>query len=144
MSDELRAEIGRAPWLPASDVEPGTELDFYDMPLSGIIRQDGAPFLFVCLAGQDEPLNVWAYARLDSQEATELCDARGDRVDRLIVAALTDRMLVVALARGYRLTDIAAIDAGREGPHGIVGRFLQRLSGDDARQASELVEARAS
>ena len=42
-------------------------LNEYDMPLSGLIEQGGMTFLYVCLLGELEELNIWAYSRTSAK-----------------------------------------------------------------------------
>ncbi len=66
MSDVIQVRVGAAPWLPANSVEAVAEYQYYEFPLSGVVRQVGVEYLFMCVAGHDAPLNFWLYWRIPS------------------------------------------------------------------------------
>ena len=45
MSDQLRPQQGARPWLPAYDVTSRLLLNEYNIPLAGLIDQDGVTYL---------------------------------------------------------------------------------------------------
>jgi len=57
----IQVQVGAAPWLPAPTAEPVVEYEYHDFPLSGVIRQHGTEYFFMCAAGQDEPVHLWIY-----------------------------------------------------------------------------------
>ena len=127
MSDLLLPEQGARPWLPAGNVTALQILNEYNIPLSGLIEQGGTTYLYVCLLGELEDLNIWAYARLDEAEIERLTSLLDDELDAAIDAALADRMLVVAFADDHRLVDWLRIDAGIEGPLMLAKRFVDQM-----------------
>jgi hypothetical protein len=127
MSDLLRLQLGARPWLPADDVTPLEVLNEYDIPLSGLIEQEGMTFLYACLLGELEELNIWAYSHLSEAEAGRLRSLLEDDLAAAIDEALANRMLVVALAHDAKLADWGPLDAGMEGPLGLAARFTNQL-----------------
>lgn len=127
MSDLLRLQQGARPWLPADNVTPLEILNEYDIPLSGLIEQGGMTFLYVCLLGELEELNIWAYSHLSEAETGRLRSLIEDDLAAAIDEALANRMLVVALAHDAKLVDWAPLDAGMEGPLGLATRFTNQL-----------------
>lgn len=128
MSDLLLPEYGARPWLPASNVTALEVLNLYDIPLSGLIEQGGTTYLYACLLGEMDDLNIWAYGRLDEGEVSRLTSLLGDELEAAIDEMLANRMLVAAIASDYELLSWLPIDAGVEGPLGITKRFLARMT----------------
>jgi len=127
MSDLLLPEQGARPWLPAGDVKPLVTLNEYNIPLAGLIEQGGITYLYACVFGEMEDVNVWAYSRLGDVEIARLTSLTEDALADAIRTALEDRMLVVAVAFEHELADWLRIDAGEEGPLGLVRRFVTRM-----------------
>jgi hypothetical protein len=128
MSDLLLPEQGARPWLPASNVTALEILNEYDVPLSGLVEQGGTAYLYACLFGELEDLNIWAYARLNEAEVERLRSLVDDDLGTVIDEALADRMLIVAIASDYELVNWLPIDSGVEGPLGIAKRFLAQMA----------------
>jgi len=127
MSSRLLPQQGARPWAPADNVKVGEVLNEYNIPLSGLIEQDGKKYLYVCLIGELDPVNIWAYSPIVSEEFARLDSLMGDELADAVDHALEDRPLIVALASDYKLVDWLSIDAGVEGAHRIAGRFLARM-----------------
>lgn len=127
MTNLLLPQHGARPWLPADSATAGEVLNAYNVPLTGLVEQDGTTFLFACLLGELERQNIWAYAKLEAGEAAELVSAGDDEFSERVDEALTNRMLVVALASDYELVDWLTIDAGVEGPLALAKRFLDAM-----------------
>src|SRR5579863_8777207 len=72
MSDQLRPQQGARPWLPAYDVTSRLLLNEYNIPLAGLIDQDGVTYLYACLLGELEDVNLWAYAWVGDAEIIQL------------------------------------------------------------------------
>ncbi len=126
MSD-LIPELNARPWSPASNVTEILILNEYNIPLAGLIEQDSATYLYSCIVGELEDLNIWAYAPISGAERERLSAVVGDELGQAMAALLEDRMLVVALADDCELRQWSTIDAGVEGPLAIAKRFLQNL-----------------
>jgi hypothetical protein len=127
MSDLLLPEQDARPWLPAGNVTALATLNEYDIPLSGLIEQGGTTFLYVCLLGELEELNIWAYSRPSQPELDRLTALVDDDLAAAIDAALADRVLVVALAHDHQLVNWVRIDAGVEGPLALAKRFVDQV-----------------
>lgn len=139
MTDLLHPQKGARPWLPADDVRASRELARYDIPLIGLIEQGNATFLYSCLIGEVEPVNLWAYAHVDNLEAAALLDAAEADFDALVERVLSNRPLVVAIASNWLLEDWDKIDVGADGPLAAAREFLDHMH----RKWSEL-QARAA
>ena len=77
MTDTIHVEIEGLPWHPSEDVEGTRALYEFEVPLVGIVRQHAVDYLFQCIAGEIEPVNLWAYTRLEPGEA-EVLEATSD------------------------------------------------------------------
>lgn len=150
MTARLRPEDRARPWMPATDVVPVHEFDRYNIPLSGILEQDGQMYLFACVFGEEDPDNVWAYAPVADDEIEHLRQLTGNDVLDAVEDALSNKPLVVAFANEWELEAWHMIDAGEEGPLRIARRFLrrwrrsleqQRGQIDELEQKRELVDA---
>jgi hypothetical protein len=139
MSD-LLPEQGARPWLPASNVTALTILNEYDIPLSGLIEQNGETYLYVCLLGELEELNIWAYSPLGEAEGQRLATLHDDELATAIDEALANRMLIVAIADDHELAAWLRIDSGLEGPLALVKRFVGQLGRHLARTQENVRE----
>ncbi|HTN80288.1 MAG TPA: hypothetical protein VMK16_11480 [Acidimicrobiales bacterium] len=63
--DAFVVESGASPWQPTPR---SRELVRYrmspDMPLVGVVEQDGMSYLYQCVLGQTEEVNIWLYTPL--------------------------------------------------------------------------------
>ena len=127
MSDQLRPQQGARPWLPADDVASRLLLNEYNIPLAGLIEQDGVIYLYVCLLGELEDVNLWAYALLDDVEIDRLKSLTGDGLNEAVSRALTHRTLVMSIASHHELVDWIPIRVDAEEPLTIVKYFLKEM-----------------
>jgi hypothetical protein len=77
MSDQIQLQPGTRPWLRGGGAEPVDTFAYYDMPLLGLVRLNGAVFLFRCLLGDVDDVNLWLYAPLTEVETDGLLKADG-------------------------------------------------------------------
>jgi hypothetical protein len=94
----LRVEAGACPWQPT----PGAhEIARYrmvkDLPLLGVVEQDGSLFLYQCVLGEAEQVNIWTYTPLLAHERHAIEDASPRRATELI-ARLGRRPGQIAIA----------------------------------------------
>lgn len=68
MSDQIRLEAGHQPWKPSSSSKIVVEYQYYDIPLSGVLEQEGQEYLFVCMDGADENVSVWWYTLINPEQ----------------------------------------------------------------------------
>ena len=100
----IRLKPGARPWRPAEDVEEVKVLHFYDIPLIGLVRQDGQAYLYECTLGHEIDTNVWAYVPVTEDEVERLLSKTGDEFSVEVDRAFKARPVLVAEARDYRLT----------------------------------------
>lgn len=126
MSDALRVEDGMQPWLPATGVRAGEVLDFYNVPRSGLLHLNGLTYFFSCILGDGGPTGVWAYAHVADQEMSALLNTHGpDDFDAVADGLLRHRWVTVAAVGDYHIIESAILDAGLEGPEGLVDRLMK-------------------
>jgi hypothetical protein len=97
MSDQVQLTPGARPWLPSAESEPVETLNYYDGPLLGIVRQQGVPYLFRCLAGELGSAQIWLYGTLTEHDSDALRTAEGDELD-VVVDRLSRGPVTIALA----------------------------------------------
>jgi hypothetical protein len=129
MGDLLLPEPGARPWMPAGNATTFETLHKYNIPLSGLIEQDGVTFLYACLVGELEELNVWAYSHVTAREVKRLTSLLGDDLAAATDAALMHRDVIVALAHDHELQFWLPIASGEDGPLQLAKLFI----GDELR-----------
>jgi hypothetical protein len=127
VSDQLLPQQGARPWLPADNVTAVEILNQYNIPLAGLIEQDCVTYLYVCLLGELEELNIWAYALLGDAVIARLRSLVDDEVDAAIRIALTNTTLVIALAADHKLVDWIVMKVGTEDLLAIAARFVEQM-----------------
>lgn len=128
MSDWLLPEQGARPWLPAPGVTERLVLHEYDIPLAGLLEQHGSVYLYSCLLGEVEALNVWAYVLVSDEEAERIAALQGDDVVTGVAAAVTSLPATVALARDHELRYWLHMPAYFDkSPLRLAGRFVEQL-----------------
>jgi|HubBroStandDraft_2_1064218.scaffolds.fasta_scaffold125581_2 hypothetical protein len=127
MSDQLRPQQGARPWLPAYDVTSRLLLNEYNIPLAGLIDQDDVTYLYVCLMGELEDVNIWAYALVEDAEIGLLTSLTGDDLAAAINGALTRRTLVVAIAADHELVDWIPVRVDAAEPLEIARSFVKQM-----------------
>jgi hypothetical protein len=127
VSDLIQLGIGERPWLPTPNTTPVEVFDRYDMPISGLIKQHGALFVFDCLEGHVSEGNVWIYAHVSTAEAVLLQRAEGDDFVRQLEVAFTDRPIMAAFAANARIRSGAQVDARSIKKVGLMQAVLDEL-----------------
>jgi hypothetical protein len=97
MDDQIALRLGAAPWEPATSAKEVKQLNYYDIPLAGILVQRRQYYLYECLIGQTDEHNLWAYLPITKREARKLRRLTGDKLTRCMESKY-DRPFVVALA----------------------------------------------
>lgn len=66
---DLAIAQGASPWLLTGDDQTVAVevLQYHDMPLAGVVRQDGLPVLYQCVIGHVESIHLWHYAPLTEE-----------------------------------------------------------------------------
>jgi hypothetical protein len=72
MADTIQVQRWSRPWEPAGDARLVRELDYWDMPLAGVIEQHGVQHLFACLAGHLSSTHLWLYRSLTNAELAQI------------------------------------------------------------------------
>lgn len=109
--DLIVPELGAAPWKPADDVELVFELHRYNVPLAGLVEQNGSIHLYVCALGEEDDANVWLYAAVHADEAKALVEAQEGELDDIMARCLRYRWVVAALASDFELVHWQRFDA---------------------------------
>lgn len=137
---ELMVSMSTAPWLLTDDGSTTVieVLHYHDMPLAGIVRQNGRAIVYQCVVGHLETLHLWHYAFVVDDYVDALLDAdAGEVADRLseishlsgVLALATDRLGVVSATPVDPAVDV-------EGPiRALYDDFKATL--DDARRQAE-------
>jgi len=97
MSDQISIKLGSPPWQPAPDAVPVKTFNFHDQPLIGVIEQGSGRYIFRCLEGHLDPLNLWAFTRVSSDELDRL--GRTDDFDAELERIGLSHPVVIALSR---------------------------------------------
>jgi hypothetical protein len=97
MSDLIEIAEGGRPWKPTETTVTGDILHRYNMPLVGIIQQQGVRYLFQCWGGEVERANLWLYTRLTAEQTRLLVDETRLFTHALDEATRGDGVLAVAL-----------------------------------------------
>jgi len=98
VTDQIHLRLGAPPWLPADTVRPGRVLNYYDIPLAGVLKQHGKYYLFECLEGEVQDTNLWAYVPISRTFARKLGHLAGHRLTSAMHDAYRDQLITVAMA----------------------------------------------
>jgi hypothetical protein len=136
MADVLQVQHGAAPWRPAQDAEAVTEFEYYDVPLSGVVRQHNVDYLFLCAEGATESVSLWLYLHVTDSERDLLAGAETpEEFDGMVDAMELDRPAVLAVAgEGRGILAYRVIPAADEGS---VKQALRELAEELERLAGE-------
>jgi hypothetical protein len=133
MTDQIHLRLGARPWHPADSARPGKVLNHYDVPLAGILKQHGNYFLFECLEGEVQDVNLWAYVPINRGTARKLARMTGDRLTGAMHAAYGQQSITVAFALNGRIElgeclEIRAVENSRAEAIHAVKRKAERDS----------------
>ncbi len=143
MSDQILLVRGMLPWTPS----PGAELlkvyHRYDQPLQGILDQDGALYLFECVAGEVGPWSVWIYSYVQASEVAALDEAEGEEFEALVAHSRAERPCKLALSMENAgivvVANVLDMRGGlKAGFEELVALFNEHL--EDLRRASVEIE----
>ena len=94
----------------ATQLPPCRVFDEYDIPLQGVIAQDGCFYLFDCVAGRMTRPGIWMYTHIQSDELAALDATEGKDFDDLVLRIQASHPAKIAASiRGEGL--IAEVDA---------------------------------
>ncbi len=112
MADLIHVDEGMAPWEPSHKATMLEALHVHDIPLVGILKQDGVHYVFQCLLGELEPVNFWGYTLVEVDEIERLREASGpDEFDAVLADMTQGRSSVVALAiEGVGIVGMETVD----------------------------------
>lgn len=98
MGDLIRIMPGSAPWQPSPDSELIAEYSYFDFPTVGVVRQQGAEYLFRCIAGSDEDVSFWTFSLIQESDrkAIEAAPTRQD-LERILDTIQAGHPITVAL-----------------------------------------------
>lgn len=140
VSDLIQLRIGERPWLPAPGTEAIEIFDRYDMPTSGLVKQDERFFVFDCVEGHVMSGNVWIYVEVSQEEAQALRDAEGEEFSRLFDRVFVGRAVMAALAVDCRIRSGSQVDPDTIAKEGLMKGVLERLR-EGAEIAGETAKA---
>jgi hypothetical protein len=103
MTDQIHLRLGAHPWRPADTARPVKILNHYDIPLAGILKQHGSYFLYECLEGETQDVNLWVYVPVSRGTARKLARLTGDRLVQAMHAAYGHQCVTVAFAVNGRI-----------------------------------------
>lgn len=99
MADFIRLQHGAPPWQGSGERSHHiATYHFHDIPLIGLIKRDGVCYLFRCLGGEVENVNLWSYTLIEPSEIDRLEATTTAEEFENVVADLTERPGVVAVA----------------------------------------------
>jgi hypothetical protein len=98
MSDLIHAERGLPPWQPSPDAEVVAVYHRYNVPLIGLLRQQGVLHLFWCLLGAEEEHQLWVYAPITETEEAHLAKSSEEELEALIGSLFESRDVRIAFA----------------------------------------------
>jgi len=103
----LLVEAGACPWQPTPRTREVARYRMADdLPLTGVVEQGGALFLYQCVLGHVEQVNIWTYTPLLPHEHREIHDATPRHASALI-ARFSRRPGQIAIA--HRSVGLIAI-----------------------------------
>ncbi len=127
MSDLIRLEHGRQPWKPTPDTELVVEYQYYDVPLSGILRQHGIEYLFACLDGENETLSLWLFIAVSPGQREALEQGEGSFAERLRNLPLPGWGRLALVTERIGIIDFEDSDGTPEGVHTALRALQQRF-----------------
>ena len=99
MTDHIHIEKGRPPHSPSESTEELAVYHRFTIPLVGLIKQGGVPYLYWCVVGHSAPESAWAYARLDGEtDANRLLEVESVAFDAELRRLVDGRVSSFALA----------------------------------------------
>jgi hypothetical protein len=134
VDEQIHLRLGAKPWQAADTARPGRVLNYYDVPLAGILRQHRAYFLFECLDGEASEANLWAYVPISRASARKIVRLTGERLTAAMRQAYQDQVITAALAVDGRIVRGATVDLRR----------ANDLRTETARQVKRQVDADSS
>lgn len=141
MADTIHVERWCPPWQPSRDAELIETLNYYDMPLVGIVRQHGVDYLFSCITGHTEPIHSWAYVLLTAGDRERIREASPEQLRDIVQELLSTGPMVLAIASDesgtYGGLEIDSLDDFDSAVHDLVDEF-RRYVEEEARRAEEI------
>ena len=98
VSDLIRLDPRTLPWKPTDESVLVRTYDEYDIPLQGVIAQDGCFFLFECLIGRMTRPGVWIYVQIGPAELADLDAAKGQAFEEEVGRIFTTRATKLAMS----------------------------------------------
>lgn len=119
MTRQISLVLGSEPWKPSTDTRMVVELNRWDVPTEGVLKQRFRRryFLFRCMAGATGQYSAWAYVPITAAEVKSLRGLTGPTLGAAINKIMLGTSFTMALA-----------EEGRGIVHGFEGR-MERNSG---------------
>ncbi|MFI1360789.1 hypothetical protein ACH4TV_45560 [Streptomyces sp. NPDC020898] len=104
MKGRIVLELEARPWLPSNSVRMIRELNYYDMPTQGILRDRFLPryYFFACIDGAVNEYSMWVYVSISRTEARQLKKLSGNALRAFEAILLVDRPVDVVMAHEDR------------------------------------------
>lgn len=114
MSDLIRVHLGFSPWRPSEDADLVAQLEYYEIPLRGVVEQHGCFHYFECVQGGLSEVGLWLYIPVSDDRVRDLRRATsaeeiGDRA--LDGEAVTPFVAAIA-AEGQGIVAHTVVNAG--------------------------------
>lgn len=113
---KIQLQRGIDPWQGHGHSEMVEQYHYHDMPLIGVLVQDGAEYLFRCETGEIEPVNFWTYTPLTPSARKALERTEGDAFDDAVDELAENAEALAIAIDGYGIVVWNHLDAdnGRE------------------------------
>ena len=143
MSDLVALQLRQPPWKPTPDTEVVAEYQYYDVPLTGVIRQGETEYLFSCLDGHDDTLSLWWFVAITPEQRAQIEGCEHPDYDQLLRTMNFKGWSRLAFAtQRLGLVDVEDVeDVPRGGQHAL--RALKERVSRMGSDAQELELSRA-
>lgn len=128
----IHLQAGTPPWLGNSHAELVEQLHFHDLPLIGITRLNGQNFLFRCVIGEVEPVNVWTYTPLTAEDLVAIDTVDEGSFDEVVLAIAGNGEAVAVAFDGYGIiawTEWSDFDSPKQAMEILSERMAEFIAG---------------
>ena len=111
---KIQLQRGVEPWQGHAHAEVVGQYHYHDMPLIGVLDQDGQKYLFRCEVGEVEPVNYWSYTRLTSADRKAIERTDGEAFDEVVDRLARNAEAVAIAIEGFGIVVWNHIDEASE------------------------------